>query len=165
MRERIRVSVSSRGSARVGLILCAMLLVAAGGALAARLTGVIGPSLRLTANGHRLHPAGQLTMVGDFPTGSAVVPGGGRFLWVADCGHGKDDIKVVDVARGSVIQTLPLPGCYGGVAFAPDGRHAYVGGTPKGSEPTEGPTKGDQGDVTISSRSTGAPAQASKARQ
>jgi YVTN family beta-propeller protein len=108
--------------------------------------GEIGPSRHLTGNGHLLHPAGRLTTVGDFPTGSAVVPGG-RYLWVADCGHGKDDIKVVNVANGSVIQTLPLPGCYGGVAFAPNGRRAYVSGTPVGSSPTEGPTKGDQGDV------------------
>ena len=109
-------------------------------------TGQVGPSLHLTANGHLLHPAGRLTRVGDFPTGSAVAPGG-RYLWVADCGHGKDDIKIVEIARGRVIQTLPLPGCYGGVAFAPNGRRAYVSGTPIGSSPTEGPTKGDQGDV------------------
>ena len=110
-------------------------------------TGEIGPSLQLTANGHLLHPAGRLTTVGDFPDGSAVVPGG-HFVWVADCGHGEDDVKVVAIANGNVIQTLPLPGCYGGIAFAPDGRHAYVSGEPSGSgEPTEGPTKGDQGDV------------------
>jgi YVTN family beta-propeller protein len=122
--------------------------VAIGGvAVAARVTtGEVGPSLHLTANGHLLHPAGRLTTVGDFPTGSAVLPGG-RYLWVTDCGHGKDDVKVVDLSLRSVIQTLPLPGCYGGVAFAPDGRHAYVSGTPMGSSPTEGPTKGDQGDV------------------
>ena len=45
------------------------------------------------------------------------------------------------------MQTLPLPGCYGGVAFSPDGSHAYVSGLPKGSSPTAGPTQGDQGDV------------------
>jgi len=66
---------------------------------------------------------------------------------VADCGHGSNDVRVVDVATGAVTQTLPLPGCYGGVAIAPDGRHAYVGGNPRGSSPTEGPTQGDQGDV------------------
>jgi DNA-binding beta-propeller fold protein YncE len=79
-------------------------------------SGEVGPSLHLTANGHLLRPAGRLTTVGDFPTGSAVVPGG-RHLWVADCGHGEDDVRVVDLADGSVVQTLPLPGCYGGVAF------------------------------------------------
>jgi DNA-binding beta-propeller fold protein YncE len=125
------------------------LVLALGGvAVAVTLTtGRIGPSLHLTGNGHLLHPAGRMTQVGDFPTGSAVVPGG-RFLWVADCGHGKDDIKILDLSRrGRVIQTLPLPGCYGGVAIAPDGRRAYVGGTPLGGSPTSGPTKGNEGDV------------------
>ena len=126
----------------------ALISLSLGGvALAQQFTsGEIGPNLHLTGNGHLLHPAGRMTLAGDFPTGSAVLPGG-RFLWVADCGHGEDDIKVVDLSSGKLTQTLPLPGCYGGVAFSPDGRHAYVSGEPKGSSPTEGPTKGDQGDV------------------
>ena len=129
------------------LLAALVLLSLSGVAIAAKFgTGEIGPSLSLTANGHLLHPAGRVTTVGNFPTGSAVLPGG-HFIWVVDCGHGEDDAKVIDVASGKVIQTLPLPGCYGGVAFAPDGRHAYVSGTPIGGEPTEGPTKGNQGDV------------------
>src|SRR5438128_2554494 len=122
--------------------------IAAGGiALAESVrNGRIGPSLGITANGRVLHPVGRLTAVGNFPTGSALTPDG-RFLWVTDCGHGSDDVRVVEVASGSVVQTLPLPGCYGGTAIAPDGLHAYVSGEPRGSSPTEGPTKGDQGDV------------------
>jgi YVTN family beta-propeller protein len=131
----------------VALVAGVVCLVLGGVAIAqSATTGEVGPSLNLTGNGHLLRPAGRLTTVGDFPTGSAVLPGG-RFLWVADCGHGEDDIKVVALATGAVVQTLPLPGCYGGVAFAPDGHRAYVSGTPKGSSPTEGPTQGDQGDV------------------
>jgi len=122
-------------------------LAAGGTALATSIqTGRIGPSLGITANGRVLHPVGRLTAVGNFPTGSALTPDG-RFLWVTDCGHSSDDVRVVEVASGSVVQTLPLPGCYGGIAIAPDGLHAYVSGEPRGSSPTEGPTKGDQGDV------------------
>jgi YVTN family beta-propeller protein len=122
-------------------------LVAAGVAVADDLTtGEIGPALGITANGHALHPVGRLTTVGNFPTGSALTANG-RFLWVADCGHGYNDVRVVDVASGAAVQTLPLPGCYGGIAIAPDGRHAYVDGDRRGASPTEGPTKGDQGDV------------------
>ncbi|HWY90835.1 MAG TPA: beta-propeller fold lactonase family protein, partial [Solirubrobacteraceae bacterium] len=109
-------------------------------------SGRIGPALGITANGRVLHPIGRQTVVGNFPTGSALTPNG-HSLWVADCGHGSDDIRVVDIASGVVVQTLPLPGCYGGVAITPDGQHAYVSGNPKGSSPTEGPTQGDQGDV------------------
>lgn len=130
----------------VALLAAVLALAAAGVAVGERLSsGEIGPSLHITGNGHFLHPAGRLTTVGNFPTGSAVQPGG-RFLWVADCGYGKDDVQVVNIHSGTVIQTLPLPGCYGGVAFAPDGRHAYVSGTPMGIF-SEGPTKGNQGDV------------------
>ncbi len=133
---------------RRALLVAALALLSLGGVAIAQgvTSGEVGPSLHLTGNGHLLHPAGRLTSVGNFPDGSALVPGG-RFLWVADCGHGEDDVKVVNLASGKVIQTLPLPGCYGGVAVAPSGRAAYVGGTPKGSSPTEGPTKGDKGDV------------------
>lgn len=125
-----------------------LLALAAGGVALARSghSGVIGPSLGITANGRVLHPVGRQTVVGNFPTGSALTPDG-RFLWVADCGHGSNDVRVMDVGSGAVVQTLPLPGCYGGIAIAPDGHHAYVSGTPKGSSPTEGPTQGDKGDV------------------
>jgi YVTN family beta-propeller protein len=122
-------------------------LAAGGVAFAERLeTGRIGPSLGITANGRALHPVGRLTTLGNFPTGSALTPDG-RFLWVTDCGHGSDDVRVLEVATGTVVQTLPLPGCYGGIAIAPDGLHGYVGGNPRGGSPTEGATQGDKGDV------------------
>lgn len=127
------------------VLAAAVVILGLGGvAIAQSVTsGEIGPSLHLIGNGHLLHPAGRLTSVGNFSDGSALLPNG-RFLWVADCGHGENDIRVVNVATGKVIQTLPLPGCYGGVAIAPSGRAAYVSGEPKGSSPTEGPTKGDR---------------------
>ena len=122
-------------------------LVAGGVALASNFEkGRIGPSLGITANGRVLHPVGRQTVVGNFPTGSALTPDG-RFLWVTDCGHGPNDVQVLEVASGTVVQTLPLPGCYGGIAFAPDGKHAYVSGTPKGGSTPAGPTQGDSGDV------------------
>jgi YVTN family beta-propeller protein len=129
-------------------VTAAILLAAVAVALASggKTAGEIGPSLGITANGRQLHPVGRLTAVGNFPTGSALTPDG-RFLWVADCGHGSDDVRVVEVESGSIVQTLPLPGCYGGIAIAPDGLHAYVSGEPTGSSPTEGSTQGNQGDV------------------
>jgi len=111
--------------------------------------GRIGPDLQTTGNGHVLRPAGRLTSLGNFPTGSALTPDG-RFLWVVDSGHGANDVKIVSVATGAVVQTLPLPGGYGGVAVAPDGRSAYVSGEPKSDAnppPPGGPTKGDDGDA------------------
>ena len=124
---------------------CAALAGAAGLALA-DVSGRIGPSTGLTANGRQLNPVGRLTQVGNFPTGSAVSPDG-RFLWVVDSGHGANDARVMSVATGQVVQTLPLPGAYGGIAFAPGGRRVYVSGTPRGDAAPAGPTKGNQGDV------------------
>jgi YVTN family beta-propeller protein len=100
----------------------------------------------MTSNGRHLDPAGRLTKLGDFPTGGALSPDG-RFYWAIDSGHGHDDVRVVDIASGAVSQVLPLPGAYGGIVFAPDGRHAYVGGEPRGSSTPEGPTKADGGDA------------------
>jgi YVTN family beta-propeller protein len=108
--------------------------------------GRIGPDLHVTGNGRLLAPAGRLTPVGNFPTGGALSPDG-RFLWVVDSGHAADDVRIVRVATGEVLQTLPLPGAYGAVAFSPDGRNAFVSGEPKGSSTPAGPTQGDDGDV------------------
>src|SRR4051794_35162623 len=108
--------------------------------------GPIGPSLSITGNGRHLRPAGAMVTVGDFPMAGAITPDG-RFYWAVDAGHGHNDVRIVDVAGRRVVQTLPLPGAGWGIAIAPDGRHAYVPGTAKGSDTPEGPTKGDDGDV------------------
>ncbi|MDQ1520394.1 MAG: hypothetical protein QOI55_1467, partial [Actinomycetota bacterium] len=108
--------------------------------------GRVGPAYRLTANGRHLQPAGRLTQVGNFPTGGALTRDG-RFYWAVDSGHGRNDIQVVDVATGAVVQVLPLPGAYGGIVFAPNGKTAYVGGEPRGSSTPTGPTQADAGDA------------------
>src|SRR5579884_4099371 len=128
------------GGALMALAVAAAAATAGGVASASNPTrGRIGPDLHLTANGRFLRPAGRLTQVGDFPTGGALTPDG-RFYWAVDSGHGKDDVQVVDVASGHVVQVLPLPGAYGGIAIAPDGRHAYVSGEPRGDQTPSGPT-------------------------
>src|SRR3954469_11302080 len=119
------------------LLLALLALVLAPAALAQTTTG----------NGRTLQPAGRQTALGNFPTGGALSPDG-RFYWAVDSGDGRNDVKIVDVGSGDVVQTLPLPGAYGGAAFAPDGRLAYVGGEPNGKTiAPEGPTKGDAGNV------------------
>src|SRR5512133_3527304 len=124
----------------------ALLLGVCGIAVADVIPGQIGPALGITPSGRQLHPVGRLTQEGNFPTGSALTPDG-RFVWVVDAGHGSNDVRVMNVTTGQVVQTLPLPGAGGGIVFTPDGKRAYVSGTPKGSSPTLGPTKGNQGDV------------------
>ena len=127
-----------------------VLLLCAGTAIAASMTtgGRIGPQLGITPSGRRLRPAGRMTTLGDFPSGGALTPDG-RFYWAIDSGHGYDDVQIVDVGSGKVAQVLPLPGAYGSVAFAPDGRTAYVSGEPVGTDtPDHRPgMKATQGDA------------------
>jgi YVTN family beta-propeller protein len=56
-------------------------------------------------------------------------------------------VQIIRISTGKVTQTLPLPGAYGGIAFSPDGKQAYVSGEPKGSTTPLGPTKADNGDA------------------
>jgi DNA-binding beta-propeller fold protein YncE len=104
-----------------------------------------GPGAALTGNGRHLEPAGRLTQVGSFPTGGALTPDG-RFYWTVDAGRGATSVRVLEVATGAVKQTLPIPGGYVGITFAPDGRRAYVSGAPADGDFGRG-LKGEDGDV------------------
>ena len=131
----------------IGSLLSSLALVAALPAHAgATPTGEVGPSHHLTNEGHLLKPAGRLTTVGDFPTGGALTPDG-RFYWVVDAGHGRDDARIVNVRTGRTIEVLPLPGAYVGVAISPGGTRAYVSGEPIGDSHPSGPVLGKNGDV------------------
>ena len=121
-------------------------------------------------SGRNLNPAGKMTPLGNFPAGGALTKNG-RFLWTLSAGRGRNDIRIVRVEtglrckkgkrgkrcrrrdqrrKGKVVQTIPVPGLSGGIAMAPDGRTAYVSGTPETSDPNfaspEG-TPGKEGDV------------------
>lgn len=98
--------------------------------------------------GFTLSPLGRLTTVGNLPLGGAITPDGKQY-WAVDSGYGLNDVQIVELAGGKVIQTLPLPGAFGGMVFAPDGLTAYVAGEPVGSGNALAPAGmlGLQGDV------------------
>jgi DNA-binding beta-propeller fold protein YncE len=127
-------------------LIAALACACATAAQAADPPGRIGPDLKITGNGRALHPIGDLTQLGNFPTASALTPDG-RFLWAVNSGHGINDVQVVDLVSGKVIQTLPLPGAFGGIAFTPDGTRAFVSGTPAGEAKRDGALPGAAGDV------------------
>ena len=120
-------------------LLLALLALASVVGLSASAHGAdpVGPGSQLTGAGRQLDPVGRLTALGAFPTGGALTPDG-RFYWAVDAGRGVNAVRVIDMAGGEVLQTLPIPGGYVGVAFAPDGKRAYVSG-----EPAEGPQPDD----------------------
>ncbi|MEA2473554.1 MAG: hypothetical protein QOE06_1469, partial [Thermoleophilaceae bacterium] len=105
----------------------------------------VGSDTGLTGNGRKLDPEGRMTPVGAFPTGGALTPDG-RFYWTVDAGRGSTGVHVIDVASGALKQTLPIPGGYVGIAFAPGGRRAYVSGVPGDGDFAKG-LKGVNGDV------------------
>ncbi|GAC1629627.1 MAG: alkaline phosphatase family protein [Nevskia sp.] len=105
-----------------------------------------GQAIAIANSGRRLTPVGRMTKVGNFPTGGAISPDG-KFYWSASAGLGTNDLQIVDLASGKVVQKLPMPGTYGQVIFSADGKTAYASGLSKGSSPTDGPTMGDAGDV------------------
>jgi YVTN family beta-propeller protein len=160
---------------REGLLLALVLgLLAAAAAIAIGQgnpdEGVIGPANRIQPSGRKLDPLGKLTKLGNHPAGGALTKNG-RFLWAVDSGRGRNDVKIVEVEpalrcrsgrrgrgcririrrrTGRVVQTIPLPGSSGGIAMSPDGRTAYVSGTPESDhEDQKSPadTPGKEGDV------------------
>jgi YVTN family beta-propeller protein len=144
--DRARTTRLRAGTAVVLACLVIVGAATAATALSGVQRGEIGPSLFITGNGRHLTPAGRMTQVGDFPTGGALTPDG-RFYWAVDSGHGHNDVQIVDLAHSNVLQVLPLPGAYGGIAFNAAGTLAYVSGEPRGSTTPTGPTVADAGDA------------------
>src|SRR3954470_14683030 len=109
--------------------------------------GVVGPDRALLGNGRKLTPYGKLAPLGNFPTGGRVTPNG-RFLWTVSTGRGLNDVRIVSMRTGKVLQTLPLPGGSGGIAMDPKRPLVYVSGvhdskhklqqSPAGTPGTEG---------------------------
>jgi YVTN family beta-propeller protein len=86
--------------------------------------------------GVRLDPAGPSFDVGNMPL--AIVPAPpappapgaaspGRFA-VLLSGWRQQGVQIVDAGQGAVLQTLPQPGAFLGLAFSPDGRTLYASG-------------------------------------
>ena len=142
-----------RGRLVRGAVVGAALLGA--GSIAWAATGgsnVVGPRTRIQPSGRQLAPVGQLTKLGNFPTGGALTPDG-RFLWTLSTGRGINDIRIVAVTgphTGQIVQRIRMPGLSGGIAISRDGRRAYVSGianSPFTDESAPSRIPGGQGDV------------------
>jgi DNA-binding beta-propeller fold protein YncE len=104
----------------------------------------VGPAVKTTVDGRRLAPFGRLVGLGNFPTGGAATPDG-RFYWTVSTGRGRNDVRIVDVAGGAVVQTLPLPGASGGIAMDPSSPVAYVSGVPDSTHKDQASPSGTPG--------------------
>ena len=109
----------------------------------------ISPRKHVLENGHKLVPPGKLVRLGNFPGGGAVTTDG-RFYWTVSAGYRQNDVRIVSLRKGRVLQTIKIPGASGGVALDSVHRLAYVSGEPD-TDITDAKmpasTPGEHGDV------------------
>ncbi|MFL5736775.1 MAG: bifunctional YncE family protein/alkaline phosphatase family protein [Actinomycetota bacterium] len=121
----------------------AVVLTASGAlALTRRVPGPQPDGTSVTPEGWSVTPAGHQTKVGPGPMAVAASPRGNLVL-VADGGYSDHALLAIDPATGSVIQKIKAPGgkstggpwniswghshgYYAGLAFSPDGSHAWA---------------------------------------
>ena len=77
--------------------------------------------------GARLDPAGRSIGVGNMPLAARASPDG-RYLVLSMSGWREQGLEVVDRARSVVVQRLPQPGAFLGLAWAADGATLYASG-------------------------------------
>lgn len=74
-----------------------------------------------------LDPAGRSFDVGNMPLAMVASPEGDRLVLSLN-GWREQGIQVIDPASGKVVQTIPQPGAFLGLAFSPDGQTLYASG-------------------------------------
>jgi DNA-binding beta-propeller fold protein YncE len=88
-----------------------------------------GPQAHQTClpTGVCLDPAGRSFDVGNMPLAMALSPEGDRLVLSLN-GWRQQGIQVVDQQSGTVVQTIPQPGAFLGLAFSNDGQTLYASG-------------------------------------
>jgi len=94
--------------------------------------GSLGGGETLLPNGWRIAPAGRHLPIGDLPL-NLVLSHDGGYLVVANNGYAKPTLRVVDLARGYVAQTVTLDDAWLGLAWNPDGTKLYSSGAASNS--------------------------------
>lgn len=74
-----------------------------------------------------LDPAGSSFNAGNMPLGMALSPEGDRLVLSLN-GWRQQGIQVIDRQTGTIVQTIPQPSAFLGLAFSNDGRTLYVSG-------------------------------------
>lgn len=95
------------------------------------LPGPQGDGYTLLHSQWPIHPVGDQVAMGDFPVGLAIDPKG-RYAAVLHAGHGRHEVRLVDIASGKVVSEALINEAFCGVAFSPDGRSLYCSGASDG---------------------------------
>src|SRR5262245_5442663 len=74
-----------------------------------------------------LRPVGKQIVLGDFPVNIAVHPGG-KYVAVLHCGHGQNEIIVVELPDGKLISRAGIDEAFYGIAFSADGKKVFCSG-------------------------------------
>ncbi len=82
---------------------------------------------RRLPTGARLDPAGVSYDLGSMPLAMTLSPEKNRVIVLLN-GWREQGIQVVDRSSGRVLQKIPLPAVFLGIAFSPDGKSLYVSG-------------------------------------
>ena len=125
--------MSTRSSSRPALIAVLAIVAACNPTAGNAFTTVAGTSAdradvhdRLPT-GVRLDPAAPLHDVGQMPLAMVDAPESDRVVMLLNGWH-DEGIQVVERASGRVLQTVPLPAAFLGLAFSPDGQTLYASG-------------------------------------
>ncbi|HYZ27859.1 MAG TPA: bifunctional YncE family protein/alkaline phosphatase family protein, partial [Thermoleophilaceae bacterium] len=119
---RLRTKAAALGSAAAAL---------AGGAFAVAGGGdtAVSPANHVVVTGAKLNPPGKLVKLGNFTAGGAVTSDG-RLYFTISAGWSQNDLRVVSLRTGRVVQVVKLPGAEGGIALDNTRHLAYISGVP-----------------------------------
>ena len=111
----------------IALILAASACSSASPQVERTVAGVDPAGVRRLPTGATLDPAGASHDLGSMPLAMALSPEKNRIVVLLN-GWRQQGIQVVERNLGQVLQTIPLPAVFLGIAFSPDGKSLYVSG-------------------------------------
>ncbi len=111
-----------------GLVVLMVLATAAAAVLTTRRVGRQPDGSILIPTGQTLTPAGTHIEVSDRPLGMVMSPDGGLLAVATGSNFSPRSLHLIDTARKSVFQSIPIGDSFVGVAFDSVGNRLYVGG-------------------------------------